>query len=444
MIPEELLDAARAVASSGAADAIEVVVDQNTETTLRFSNSVFHQGGTCSESETHVRVVKGARVGMASTNGTTKGALNRCLDDALNIARHVRKEPFTPVLPGPATYAPVESCFESTALMDASRMVETLYKGFKAAGSRSVLLSGALAGNAGEVAVLNSNGVNARHAYTTAHLTAVATKGEASGFKNAFTKDVSTLDVPALLEGAVDACLLGQGPSGGRAGTYRVLLEPPAVCELLYWLSYIGFGAKSFHEGTSFLSGRMGERVTGRGVTIYDDGLDEGGVTMPFDIEGSPRGRLMLIEKGVARGVAYDSFTAAAEGKQTTGNAPFPAEEEGPLPDHLFMEPGVMSPAEMLESLGNGLLIKSFHYVNGLLDPIEALMTGMTRHGTFLVEGGRIKKPLRPMRFTESVMKAFERIEGASKNVEVFPHHGFPLSSVTVPALLIDGFRFTG
>ena len=97
---------------------------------------------------------------------------------------------------------------------------------------------------------------------------------------------------------------------------------------------------------------------------------------------------------------------------------------------------------ELLTGLDNGLFVKSFHYVNGLLNPREGLMTGMTRHGTFLVEGGKIKRAAHPLRFTENIVKAFERIEGMSEAVEVFEHNS-SLGSISAPHLLLASFRFT-
>lgn len=444
MIAKEMIsERAAAIIKLDQADGVEVVVNGRRASTLRFANSVFHQGGVSLDSSVSIRVICGRRVGVASTNTLEFAALKECLSRAVAIAGHVREEPFEVSLPCVGEYSDVVSYFESTASATEEDIAQSLSEGFRWAASKGVLQSGSFTTEAGGVAVFNSNGVSAYHPYTSAHLSVVSTKDDASGFKSALSNDISAIDIKRVMVVSAERSLSAVSPMAITPGTFRVLLEPPAVAELIYWLSYTGFGARSFSEGTSFLSGRLGERVTGEGVTIYDDGRDPGGMALPFDMEGVPKKRLSIIEKGIARGVAYDTFSAASEGCVSTGHAPFPGDEEGPLPEHLFMEGGLHSPERLLEMLGTGLLVRSFHYVNGLLNPSETMMTGMTRHGTFYVDKGRLIYPVRPLRFTENILKAFGRIIGASDIPEVLPNHSFPLSSIAAPHLLIDGFSFT-
>lgn len=423
---------------------IEVVVDRKRSNVVRFARSIFHQGVIESDCDVYVKVIAGKKVGMACTNSLDKNALKDCFKQAVRIAEHVKEEPFDIALPGPVSYGRINSYFDTTAEITDKEKVSIISKGFKKAAKAGVVQSGALTTTAGELAVLNSNGVEAYHPYTAAHLYIVSTKGEgASGFKSAFSKDISGIDIPGVMRVSAQNCLSAESPREIEPGVYRTLLEPSAVSELIHWLAYTGLGSKNFHEGTSFLSGRLGKKITGENVTIYDDGLDMNGMAVPFDMEGTPKRKVPLIEKGMARGVVYDSFTAALEGRATTGNAPFPEDTDGALPYNVFMEGGSLKPGDMLGMLGRGILVKSFHYVNGLLNPKETVMTGMTRHGTFFVDDGRIRHPVRPMRFTENIIKAFKRIEGISRDVELFSNQDFPLSSISVPYLLIDGFNFT-
>lgn len=444
LIRERIFRASEEVLRYRGADFLEAVFDNVRTNTLRFASSRFHQGVTETDMTVYVRALKDGKIGVSSTNSLEKDSLRETVKDAIGIAGHLKREPFRVSLPeAPAGYSSIESYIEETARMTEEEKVSVLSKGFLRAKRRGVSLSGALSTYCGEVAVFNSNGIEACHPYTVAHLSVVAAKGDITGFKSALSKDISRIDARKIMEEAAIQCLLPGRPGRLKSGYYRVLLEPPAVSELLHWLSYIGFGAKSFHEGTSFLSGRLGERVTGEAVTIHDNGIDERGLSVPFDFEGVPKRRLPLIERGVAQSVAYDSFTASIDGSISTGHASYPDDAEGPLPAHIFMEGGALLRGEMLSALGDGIVINSFHYVNGLLNPRETVMTGMTRHGTFLVKGGKIKCPLSPMRFTENILKAFERIEGISSETEVFPNHSFPLSSIVAPHILIDGFNFT-
>ncbi len=432
------------IVESGVADSIDIVVDHARSNVIRFAGFVFHQGVTESDCQIYIRVIVGKKVGVASTNKLNKEDLRRCLGRAVNIAEHIKEEPFQLSLPaGPFSYGAVDSHFGSTASMTSDEKVSVLFKGFKNARASGVSQSGAFTTSEGELAVLNSHGVRAYHPYTTAFLSVVSTADDSSGLKTALSKDVSGIDVIGVMNDSAERCKAASSPKALEPGAYRVILEPPAVAELVEWLSYIGLGAKAFQEGTSFLSGRLGEKVTGDSVTIYDDGLDPRGMSIPFDMEGVAKKKLMLIDKGMARGVAYDSFTSALERKKTTGHSSFPEDTEGPLPEHIFMERGDLKPSEMLGILDRGILVKSFHYVNGLINPRDTVMTGMTRHGTFFVDKGKIKYPVHSMRFTENIIKAFERIVGISEVVEVFQNQGFALSSITVPHLIIEGFNFT-
>lgn len=442
-LKDRISEEAHRIIGARAADAIEVVVNNAHASTVRFASSVFHQGVSSVDSTVYIRVVSGRKVGVASVNSLERDSLKDCLKRAVETVGRVKEEPFDVALPGPQTYPEVDSYFETTEKMPFGEKASLLSKGFKQAAAGGVLASGSLTTETGSLFVFNSNGIEAAHRYTAAHLSAVSTKEGQSGIKIELSKDIAKIDISSTIEESARRCLAAQSPKEIPAGAYRVLLDPPAVAELLYWLSYTGFGAKNYHEGTSFLSGRLGEKVTGPMVSIYDDGIDQRGLSLPFDMEGVAKKRLPIIEKGVARGVAYDSFTASSEGAASTGNAPFPEETEGPMPDHIFMEPGKESAEELLEKLGTGIIVRSFHYVNGLLNPAESLMTGMTRHGAFFVENGRIRHAVSPMRFTENIMKAFERIMGVSAATELLPNHGFPLSSISAPHILIDGFNFT-
>lgn len=442
LLKEKILERGTEIIKASGAESAEVVVHRESASTIRFARSTFHQGGRDTDCDVFVRVISGRKIGVASTNSLEAEELKGCLKRALAIAEHTGKEPFDFRLPGPAKYAPVESWFERTAAVTELEKTDRIAGCFKKTGAKGLFHSGALTTAEGEVAVLNSNGVQAYHPYTSAHFSAVATKDGSSGYSSAVSKDFSAIDIPAVMDSATEDCLAGLAPSQAEPGVYRVLFSPRAVAELLEWLSYTGFGSKNFQEGTSFLSGRLGEKVTGERVTVYDDGLSPSGMAIPFDMEGVPKKRLSIIEAGVAAGVAYDTFTGAMDGVRSTGHAGYPEETEGPAPEHLFMAGGSMSTEELLDALDNGLFVKSFHYVNGLLNPREGLMTGMTRHGTFLVEGGKIKRALHPLRFTENIVKAFERIEGMSEAVEVLEYSS-SLGSISVPHLLISSFRFT-
>jgi len=221
-----------------------------------------------------------------------------------------------------------------------------------------------------------------------------------------------------------------------------VVISPYALDELMNWLSYIGFGADTFQEGRSFMSGRIGDRIVGENISIWDDGLDSAGAPLPFDFEGVPRKRVDLIQNGKAQGVVYNSLTARKEKKSSTGHALPPGEEISALPVNLFFATGSNTKEEMIESLERGLLVTRFHYVNGLLEPRKALFTGMTRDGTFLVENGRIRYPVKNLRFTHSMLDAFSNVDMISKKAKLQVSEWF--GADVVPTIKIKGLNFSG
>jgi predicted Zn-dependent protease len=182
-------------------------------------------------------------------------------------------------------------------------------------------------------------------------------------------------------------------------------------------------------------------------VTIYDDGFDPEGLQVPFDFEGVPKNRVTFFEKGLAREVTYDSFTAGREGKASTGHALIAPNTAGPIPINLFMEEGVSSLEAMIRSTRKGIYVTRFHYTN-VVEPMKAVITGMTRDGTFLIEEGEIKRPIKNLRFTESILRALSRVSAISKDRRVCSEGTVYsrrfVTGTVVPAIKVDGFNFSG
>jgi PmbA protein len=132
----------------------------------------------------------------------------------------------------------------------------------------------------------------------------------------------------------------------------------------------------------------------------------------------------------------YDSFTAAKEGRKSDGHASSALGTWGPHASNLFLSPGENTLDELLQMMGQGILVTRFHYTN-VIHPIETSFTGMTRDGTFWVEGGRPVRPIKNLRFTQNILEALNGVRGAGKDLWRF-------NTACVPALLIDRFRFTG
>jgi predicted Zn-dependent protease len=96
----------------------------------------------------------------------------------------------------------------------------------------------------------------------------------------------------------------------------------------------------------------------------------------------------------------------------------------------------------MLSSIDRGLWVTRFHYVN-IVHPRKAVLTGMTKDGTFLIEGGQIVRPVRNLRFTQAIPEAFSRVEAISSETRIVAAEYSGINA-RVPALRIGRFAFTG
>ena len=214
------------------------------------------------------------------------------------------------------------------------------------------------------------------------------------------------------------------------------------------YLAYTGFGALSLQEGTSFLRGRLGQQIVDPRISVWDDAHNPLGLPASFDFEGVPKQRVELVVDGVARDVVWDRRTGARAGKRSTGHALAPpAQAQGPIPLNLAVPGGDMEPGELVERVGDGIYVSRLHYLS-VVDPREAIFTGMTRDGTFRIEDGRVTRPLVNLRFTSSFPELAERLLGLSRerklvNQSDFYGDRYPYGTL-VPAVATERFTIAG
>ena len=431
------------------ADQTELVLIANQIQLTRFANSAIHQN--LSEANCHLlaRAVIGKKVGCAATNRFSRQGIKAVIHDAFRIAQLQAENPDFHSLPDPRPSIPVDAFSQATARCTPktrAAKVAQVVRWAKRAGGEA---SGSLSTGWQELAVANSLGVRAYHAFTDASLVAIVSNGDASratrmsGYAEWVGTDLSDLDTRAVARRAVDKCRRSKDRISWKPGEYEVVLEPPAVAEMLSMLGYMGLGANSVREGRSFMCDKLGQQVVSEKICIWDDGFDRRGVPMPFDFEGVPKQRVDLIEHGVARSVVYDSYTGHLEGKESTGHALPAPNPQGPFPLHLVMGEGEgeATVEDMIASTERGILVTRFHYVN-VVHPKETSITGMTRDGTWVIEKGKIKHPIKDLRFTQSVVAAFSAVDMVGKQA-IAARGGFGDLPCLVPALKISKFAFT-
>ncbi|PIQ84186.1 MAG: hypothetical protein COV75_03590 [Candidatus Omnitrophica bacterium CG11_big_fil_rev_8_21_14_0_20_63_9] len=425
-------------------DGVSVCAHAKTRRVFRFAFDAIHQDLIQDSVGVTVKVVRDGRVGVASAGTLEPKSLQRCVQAALEIAKHSPPPEILASLPPSHHLRSRRDYAASTARFSAAACVEELKHLFRICQGAGATLAGSLVTGDDEFAVANSSGTACYAASTIAGAKLVTMYRKLSGFASGVHRDIKRLDLEGLLKQSLRQSLCEAEPVTPPLGAYEVILEPQAVGELVEWLGYTAFGAKSVAERTSLMAGRMGEHVFSPEITLYDDGTEASTLRTPFDFEGTPKRRTMLIDRGVATGIVYDTAYGERFNQPSTGHALPPDEVEGPLPLHLAMAPGRTSLEAMIRKCRRGLLIPRFHYVNGLLNPREALMTGLTREGTFLIEHGKLTTPVTTLRFTQSLLEAFKQVLGVSKERRVVADPNQDMGCALMPALHLASFKFTG
>ncbi len=424
-------------------DGAEVLLLHEWGGLTRFAGSVIHQSTASDDTSVRVRVVKDARVGVAATNDCTPAGVRAAADRAAAMASVATPDPMWPGLAPPAATVRTDrfddataSCTPETRATGVADLVARSAAGFSAAGAYET--------RAVEVALANTEGQVCWEPFTQASLTTVITGGDGgSGFAEAVAVRNDEVDAGALGERAMERASGSQRPMQLDPGTYPVVLEPAAVSTIAGFLSWIGFAGRSYVEGRSCLSGKAGRQVAAPGISIRDDGTAPGMPGVGFDFEGVPKRSLDLIREGVFLDAVYDLRTARQAGRAggSTGHGLPSPNPEGPFPMHLSVAPGDASLQEMITSTDRGLLVTRFHYSN-VVNPMDSSITGMTRDGTFLIEHGEVTRPVRNLRFTQSILGALTNVSMVGRETELASE--FFYSASRVPALKIDGFHFSG
>lgn len=433
----------RVLALSGA-DQTEVLILSNDEQLTRFAANTIHQNVAETNVTVRVRAVLGQKVGVASGNDLSDAALQKLVKSAETVARFQQDNPDFHALPEPQPVQETDAAFiAATADCTPEQRARGVAAICRLSQENDLQAAGAFSTAANELLVANSLGVLAYHPSTNAEIVTVIMSDDSSGYGSAAAMDVRTLDPEAVGRAAVDKALQSRHPTGIEPGEYTVILEEEAVADMLFTLSFLGLSALAVQEESSFMNGNFGKPITGANITIWDDGYDPRGLIMPFDFEGVPKQKVTLIKNGVAQAVVYDSFTAGREpGAASTGHSLPAPNTIGPLPVNLFMAPGQATKADMLASIERGIWVTRFHYTNPV-HPIKTVLTGMTRDGTFLIENGVLTRPLKNLRFTQSILEAFAHAEMLGKDLKLIKS-GFGNFSRCAPAAKIHGFRFTG
>lgn len=423
------------VMAHSAADETEATLASRNSALTRFAENVIHQNVEERDAGLTVRTILGQRIGAASTNRLDEEGIRRVVRDAAEIARFAPED--ADLLPriGPQTYQEVDAYDPETApesFGPASR-ADAVAEVIEAAKGDELKVAGAFSNEAESTATANSKGVFAYHCETGANFSVTAMAQDSSGWAEHEARSVAQIEPKRLGRIAIEKARASRNPRAAEPGAYTVVLEPAAVEGIVSWLT-LGLNAMEVDEGRSFLTGKMGTKIAGENITLLSDPYHPLHQGAPFDREGMPKKRLTLIERGVAKDLAYDRVTAKRKGVAPTGHSLGGRSANGAWPSHLVLEGGDASLEEMIRSTERGILVTRFWYEN-ILDRMKLIVTGMTRDGLFWIEDGEVRYAIRNFRFNQSVPEFLNRVEMMSEPVLV--------AGMAAPAMKVEGFHFS-
>jgi len=429
---------ARRVLGYSNAEQTEVLVGSGDSALTRFTHETSNQNVASDDTGVSVRAIVDGRTGVAQTNRRDDASLRDVAARALEMAKLAPADPLAPLLPagGPAS-APPGSYDEATAVASADRRAQMCEAIFRAAEHAGYWSAGYAATSANGITIANTSGALASFDGTSASVNVKMNAPDSTGFAEAHATALGEIDAGATGAAAVEKARSSAAPRSVDPGEWTVLLEPAAVGELL---SYIvpHFSAQAFEEGSSFFSDGLDQTYFSENVSLKDDYAHPLSPGMPFDYEGQPTMRLPLVEHGVVRNFVTDSYYAKRLDRPNTGHALPAPNAFGPYPLHVVLEAGTKPFEQLVAETKRGLLITRFWYIR-TVDQKKAIVTGMTRDGTFLIEDGKIAGGVRNLRFNQSIVEALQRCECSNRQTRT---GGYAYSLVT-PAVKIERFSFT-
>ena len=440
-VAQRVLGIVRERAGSEAAEA-EVNVRLGTTALTRFATSFIHQNVVDEVSHVLLRIALDGRTASSSLDGPTDGeGLNRLVDNVVAAARVAPRDDGWPGLADPSNDLHVDHWDEATAAATPDDRAARV-RAFVDAGD-GLETAGACSTEAVHAAFANSAGHTATGRVTEATIDGIARTATADGAGRWTSARLGDIDGDAAGRQATERARSASDPVDLDPGRYPVILGPGAVADLFTFLLVHGFNAKAVEEGRSFV--RVGEQQFDPSISLRDDVGDQRMIGLGFDVEGTPRRPVDLVTDGVTRAILHTRRTAKAAGGDawSTGHAVEGGGPYGALGASCVVGAGALANEALIAGVERGVYVVDFWYTR-ILDPKTQVVTGLTRNGVWLIEDGRIARPVRNLRFTQSYAEALGpgSVRGVGSEVELLP--GDFSSNLLVPSLHLASWNFTG
>ena len=457
---EQAADIFDRIKKLSSADEVEVLFSGANFALTRFANNTIHQNVQDENHVVSVRTVFSGRTARATTNKFDDESLRRVVASSEALAKVQHPDPDLLPMPdsseaeagasgGSLTQLP-SRYFAQTAAITPQLRAAGVKKIVDVAKKHKLTTAGIFSSSESVEGIFNSRGLSKWHTQTLAEVSVTMLAADSSGWQKANSPDVANLDPSHLAGIAAKKAIDSARPAEIPAGKYTVILEPSAVLDIVGFMFW-DYSGMAILDQRSFLTGRIGSKLFGDSITIWDDVTHPLQSGSPFDGEGMRRQRLPLVENGVVNRVVYARATAArmkrSEYKDkvgpiaATGHGFALPNEIGEMPLNIvFAAPSnPQSLAQMIASTERGVLVTRLWYIREV-DPYEKIVTGMTRDGTFLVENGKVRQGVRNFRFNESLIQMLSNVDAMSAPLRACGEESFDM---VVPAMKVRDFNFT-
>ncbi|HYK77828.1 MAG TPA: TldD/PmbA family protein [Daejeonella sp.] len=423
------------VLSYSTADECEVNLSGSDNGNIRYARNSVSTSGGVSQTSLVVSSAYGKKLGVATINEFDDESLKKVVRRSEELAKLAPENPeYVPFL-GPQTYAESPTFVEATAQISPKDRADAVAQSLEVAKSNKLTAAGFLENSAGFSAMMNSKGLFAYNTSTNVsfNVTLRTPDGTGSGYATKGYNDVTKLDVKAATSAAANKAARSVKAQAIEPGKYTVILEPAAAIVLLENILF-NMDARQADEGRSFLSKgggqtRLGEKLVDERVTIYSDPFNSELPSSTWAGDGQPQEKINWIEKGVMKNLYYSRYWAQKKGVKAI-----------PFPDAMIMEGTNTSLEELIKSTEKGILVTRLWYIRSV-DPQTLLLTGLTRDGTFYIENGEIKFPIKNFRFNESPIIMLNNLDAMGKPERTVS--GESGVNALIPPLRIRDFNFS-
>lgn len=405
------------------AEHVQVNLNGVRSASTRYANGEITQNVAKSQVTLRVTCAYGNKVGRCSTNRLDTESICGAVKRAEEMARVAQSDTEFLPPPEPTTYRSVPAYADSTANATPENRARVVRAVIDEASARGLKTAGSFATNAYVTAVANNKGLFGYHTATQASLICTMMAEDSSGWAEQTHEDMHQIAPEAVAQRAANKAEAARHPQEIAPGDYTVVLEPAAIAELLAYMAW-SMDAKSADERRSAFAGKEGTAIGSEKVTLQSLPTHSECPAEPFFDDGMPTPDVTWVEHGVLKTLAYSRYWAQKQGRTFTGH-----------PSNLILSGGDQSVEELIAQVEDGLLITRFWYIR-FVDPMQLLLTGMTRDGVYRIQGGRITYAVKNLRFNESPLVALKnlRLLGKPQRVE---------SSMLVPPVVVDRFTFS-